>query len=186
MSVTKKWVFFLPYIVVYQDNRLLWWLSSKRIPCQCRRFRCYPWVRKIPWRRKRQPTPLFLPGKSHGQRSLVGYSPWGPQESDMTKPLSTHTFTRVTRFQRALSVRQLSLGHSLPTLFVCKHLISTLFYACSFLMVIVVFMLMVWICSWRTIPTGFQTVRSHWIRKPPKVAWYVILAVASGLLLMHL
>ena len=119
------------------------WLSSKRIPCQCRRFRFYPWVRKIPWRRKRQPTPLFLPGKSHGQRSLVGYSPWSPKESDMTKPLSTHAFTRVARFQRALSVRQLSLGHSLPTFFVCKHLISTLFYACSFLMVIVVFMLMV-------------------------------------------
>ena len=35
------------------------------------------WVRKIPWRRKWQPTPVFLPGKSHGQRSLVGYSPWG-------------------------------------------------------------------------------------------------------------
>ena len=35
-----------------------------------------PWVRKIPWRRKWQPTPVFLPGKSHGQRSMVGYSPW--------------------------------------------------------------------------------------------------------------
>ena len=34
-------------------------------------------VRKIPWRRKWQPTPIFLPGKSHGQRSLAGYSPWG-------------------------------------------------------------------------------------------------------------
>ena len=36
-----------------------------------------PYVRKIPWRRKRQPTPVFLPGESHGQRSMVGYSPWG-------------------------------------------------------------------------------------------------------------
>ena len=36
-----------------------------------------PWVRKIPWRKKWQPTPVFLPGKSHGQRSLPGYSPWG-------------------------------------------------------------------------------------------------------------
>ena len=35
------------------------------------------WVRKILWRRKWQPTPIFLPGKSHGQRSLLGYSPWG-------------------------------------------------------------------------------------------------------------
>ena len=37
----------------------------------------YPWVRKIPWRRKRQHTPVFLIWKSHGQRSLAGYSPWG-------------------------------------------------------------------------------------------------------------
>ena len=44
-----------------------------------------PWVRKIPWRRKGQPTPVFLPGKSHGQRSLVGHSPWGCKESDMTE-----------------------------------------------------------------------------------------------------
>ena len=43
-----------------------------------------PWVGKIPWRRKWQPTPVLLPGKSHGQRSLVGYSPWGRKESDMT------------------------------------------------------------------------------------------------------
>ena len=44
---------------------------------QCRRFRFDPYVRKILWRRKCQPNPLFLHGKSHGQRSLTGYSPWG-------------------------------------------------------------------------------------------------------------
>ena len=44
----------------------------------------YPWVRNIPWRRKLQPTPVFLTGEFHGQRSLVGYSPSGHQESDMT------------------------------------------------------------------------------------------------------
>ena len=44
-----------------------------------------PWVGKIPWRRAWQPTPVFLPGESHGQRSLVGYSPWGHTESDMTE-----------------------------------------------------------------------------------------------------
>ena len=46
------------------------------------------WVKKIPWRRKWQPIPLFLPGVSHGQRSLTGYSPWGPwgsKESNMTE-----------------------------------------------------------------------------------------------------
>ena len=43
------------------------------------------------WRRKWQPTPVFLPGKSHGQRSLAGYSPWGPKELDMTEGLTlTH------------------------------------------------------------------------------------------------
>ena len=43
------------------------------------------WVRKIPWRRKWQPIPVFLPGESHGWSSLVGYSPWGCKESDMTE-----------------------------------------------------------------------------------------------------
>ena len=44
-----------------------------------------PWVGKIPWRRKWQPTPGFLPGKFHEQGSLAGYSPWGCKESDMTE-----------------------------------------------------------------------------------------------------
>ena len=47
------------------------------------------WVGKIPWRRTWQPTPVFLPGESHGQRSLMGYSPWWRQESGMTEWLST-------------------------------------------------------------------------------------------------
>ena len=54
----------------------LWWLSWERICLQCRRPRFNPWVGKIPQRGKWQPTPVFLPRKSHGQRSLVGYSPW--------------------------------------------------------------------------------------------------------------
>ena len=45
----------------------------------------YPWVGKIPWRRKWQPTPGFLPGASHGRRSLVGSSPWGHTESNTTE-----------------------------------------------------------------------------------------------------
>ena len=56
------------------------WLISKESACHCRRCRFDPWVRKIPWRRKWQPTPVFLPGKSHGQwslQSMAGYSPWG-------------------------------------------------------------------------------------------------------------
>ena len=49
------------------------------------------WVRKIPWRRKWQPTPVFLPGKPHGQRSLGHCSPWGRKESDSTEHLTLHT-----------------------------------------------------------------------------------------------
>ena len=46
-------------------------------------------IEKIPWSRKWQPTPVFSPGKSHGQRSLAGYSPWGCKESDMTQRLNS-------------------------------------------------------------------------------------------------
>ena len=62
--------------------------SGKEPACQCRkhkRHRFDPWVGKIPWRRAWQPTPVFLPGESHGQRSLAGYSPWGHKESDTTE-----------------------------------------------------------------------------------------------------
>ena len=50
-----------------------------------------PWVGKISKRRAWQPTPVCLPGKSHGQRSLMGYSPWGRKELDTTEQLSTHS-----------------------------------------------------------------------------------------------
>ena len=51
-----------------------------------------PWAGKILWRRKWQPTPVLLPGKSHGQRSLVGYRPWGHKESDTTERLYVLTY----------------------------------------------------------------------------------------------
>ena len=62
--------------------------SGKEPTCQCRRHkkcRFDPWVRKSLWRRKWLATPVFSPGKSHGQRSLAGYSPWGLTESDTTE-----------------------------------------------------------------------------------------------------
>ena len=60
--------------------------SDGKVSClQCGRPGFDPWVRKILWRRKWQPTPVLLPGKSHGQRSIVGYSPWGHKELDMTE-----------------------------------------------------------------------------------------------------
>ena len=59
--------------------------SSAGKESACRRLRFDPWVGKIPWRRAWQPTPVFLPGESHGQRSLMGYGPCGCQESNMTE-----------------------------------------------------------------------------------------------------
>ena len=63
---------------------LPWWLSGKESTCQCRRcrrLRFNPWVRKIPWRRKWQPTQVLLPGNSHGQRSTEGYTVHGVAKS---------------------------------------------------------------------------------------------------------
>ena len=62
-------------------------LVVKNLPANAgRRKTCGfgPWVQKIPWRRAWQATPVFLPGESHGQRNLAGYSPWGHKESDST------------------------------------------------------------------------------------------------------
>ena len=71
-------------------------------------------VGKMLWRRKWHPTPVFLPGKSHGKRSLAGYSPWGCEESDMTEQLSiwervhtqTHTHIYIYQFSSVQSVAQ--------------------------------------------------------------------------------
>ena len=72
--------------------------SGKESACQFRRrkrFLFKPWVEKMPWRRKWQPTPVFLPGKFHRQRRLTGYSPLGLKESDTTE----HTQTLHLKYQ---------------------------------------------------------------------------------------
>ena len=73
--------YFIAYLGFAKSVELLWApqvaLVVKNLPCQCRRHKrhgFYPWVVKIPWRRAWQSTPAFLPGESHRQRSLVGYS----------------------------------------------------------------------------------------------------------------
>ena len=76
------------------------WLGCKASACPfrtCRICRFDPWVRKIPWRRKWQPTPVFLPRDSHGQRNLAGYSPRGCKESDTTEQLTRTFFTSSQR-----------------------------------------------------------------------------------------
>ena len=75
------------FVLILLKDGLPRWLSGKEPTCQCRRHRrpeFDPWVGKIPWRKKWQPTPVFVPGESRSQRSLVGYSPWDCKESDMT------------------------------------------------------------------------------------------------------
>ena len=84
-----------------------------------RRCRFDPWVRKIPWRRKWQPTPVFLPEKSHEQRSLVGYSPWGHKEADLTKharpPKAKLIFIRLTFIaEKALAPHSSTLAWRIP------------------------------------------------------------------------
>jgi len=66
--------------------------SGKEPACQWRtheRLGFSPWVGKILWSRKWQPTPVFLPGKFNGQRSLAGFSAWGCKELDMTEHMET-------------------------------------------------------------------------------------------------
>src|SRR5574337_692687 len=67
------------------ESGLLLWLSWQRTCLQCGRPGFDPRVGKIPWRRERQPTPIFWPEEFLGQRSLAGYSPWGLKELDTTE-----------------------------------------------------------------------------------------------------
>ena len=72
---------------------LFQWCSGKEPTCQCRRCKrggFNPWLWKIPWRGTWLPTPVFLPGESHGQRSLEGYRPWDCKELDTIESLSTN------------------------------------------------------------------------------------------------
>ena len=79
-------------------------LVAQRLKCLPAMWetRFNPWVGKIPWRRKWQPTSVFLPGESHGRRSLVGYSPQGCKELDTTEWLHFHfhfkPIAAITRF----------------------------------------------------------------------------------------
>ena len=84
------------------------------------------------WRRKWQPTPVFLPGEFHGQRSLAGYSPWGHKESDTTEHL-THTYVVFTSFMCCFLIDLFMVMQcplSLVTVFVLKHIFNFLISTC--------------------------------------------------------
>ena len=94
--------------LLIQAQGLPRWLSGKEPACQCRRCRFNPWVGNILWRRKWKPTLVFLPGKSHGQRSLVGNNPWGSQKVEHNlvtdhKIIQAH---KISDDQRTVSVGQ--------------------------------------------------------------------------------
>ena len=91
------------------------WHSGTGSACQCRSCKRHgfnSWVGKTPQSSKRHPAPVFLPGKSHGQRSLAGYSPWGCKESDMTEHTrtcahihtQTHTHTHHMPYKDSMDV----------------------------------------------------------------------------------
>ena len=76
-------------VLIWVATGLPRWYSGKVNQCRkCRKGEFDPWVGKIPWRRKWQPTPVLLPGKSHGQSSLVGCGPWGRKKLGMTEHMS--------------------------------------------------------------------------------------------------
>ena len=99
--------------------------KKKKPACQSRRHkRCgfNPWVRKILWRKKWQPTPVLLPGKSHGQRSLVGYSLWGCSVGhDWSDSACTHTPIISWFPQKFIFYKNLSLPGKFEAL---RHYIS--------------------------------------------------------------
>ena len=88
--------------------------TGKESTCQRRRCGFNPWARKIPWRRKWKPTPVFLPGKSHGQRRLVGYSPQGCEgvgHSDLATKQQQYVHTTRYKwiFRRYLKVQSIKI-----------------------------------------------------------------------------
>ena len=88
------------------------WLVVKNLPLnigRCKRLGFDSWVTKSPWRRKWQPTPVFLPGECHGQRSLAGCSPYGCPESGTTEA-TQHARTHARPVPRVLQV----FKHSIP------------------------------------------------------------------------
>ena len=98
------------------------WLSGKESACQCRRCRrwgFHPWVRKIPLRRKWQSTPVFLPGKFHGQRSLKGYSPQVHKESDTTERARAHTLFCMHLFYMLIFCSSVLYVYRMPQKLLC-------------------------------------------------------------------
>ena len=103
-SLLPKFPFLKMYSIRHQLPK---WLSGIESAGQFRRHRRHglnPWVRKTPWRRKWQSTPVSMPENSHEQRSLAGYCPWGHKKPGMTEQLSTNRHDNSNCFLIRLSV----------------------------------------------------------------------------------
>ena len=119
--------------------------------CQCHLFR-FLWVGKIPWRRKWQPTPVFLPGESHGWKSLVGYSPRGCEESYMTERLHSLRSTKLLNFDQVqfffLLLLILSVSYLRNYWWIQGHEDLHLFYVKSFIVLVLTFRISILILFW--------------------------------------
>ena len=120
-SLSRVRLFVTPWTVAHQaplSSTISWSLYTYRnicmgIPgggkepaCQCRRCKTCkfnPWVKKTSWNSKWQPVPLFSPRKFHGQKTLVGYSPWGHKEPDTHRCIYIHTYTRLLHVYKPIT-----------------------------------------------------------------------------------
>ena len=104
-SYTYTFIYICVCVHIYRASQVALVVKN---PCQCRRRKRRgfdAWGRKIPWRRKWQPTLVFLLGEFHGQRNLGGYSPWGHKELGTTEQLSTaHTHTYMYSFSYSFTL----------------------------------------------------------------------------------
>ena len=131
----------------YLFQGLPWWLSDKESTCQCKRCKFNPWVGKIPWRMKWPCTPVFLPRKSHKQKSLVGYNPWCCKRAwdDLA-----------TKQQQCVSKQKCLIR---------KHLLCNL---CFFFLMLKVHLLFTWRIIALQYCIGFSGTRSNkWTRNYP-------------------
>ena len=102
-------------------------ISGKEPACQCRR----QLVRKIPWRRAWTATPVFLPRESHGQRSLVGYSPYSCKELNTTQAIYTHTHTHTHIYMCIYNMYIHMFTHIYMYVYMCK--LSVYMFTCVYI-----------------------------------------------------
>ena len=95
-----------PYCDSWGASPVTWWQTISLQGRRCRRPRVDPWVEKIPWSSSWEPSQVFLPGDSHGQRGLVGYSPRGQKESDTTKVTEHAQMCRLCLLDSSIEFRQ--------------------------------------------------------------------------------